>query len=730
MDNEKYGIELDLIVNKFKEKMQQVKSSFSEIGNKKEVSLNVNTAQINYLKSQINDLTDKIRRIDEGFEVGDVLKYEAQLERLKNQYDSLISKQSQLSNTSKKTNNDIAKGLETMTSKIKRFGMSLLSVRTIYSLISKASSAYLSIDTELANKLKAVWAGLGAMLAPIIEKIVDILAKGVIYINIFIKALTGVDLLARATSKSMKTASKSAKALNKALAGFDELTNLDTEASGGKSGGLEPLKDVEINEDVANFIADIGEKIRLGWAWFTENWQHIALGIAGVVGAILLFKLIKGIISPTKSATEVFKGFFDKLGTAVEIIAILGGLALVIKEITGLITAFAESGLTLGEVAGLLGIILGELAAAFVAVALASKLIDFKGMLGAVIILGGFAIIINQVTNLLEVFKETSLSVTDVVSLLAIILGEIVLAMTAISLLAILLGSNPLALLGILALVLAISAVLLVLKETLPTILDALSKFINSIAPFIIVLIETINKCINETIKSLGEVLPPIISSLGELFTSIFNGISNVVTTVGNTVSNIISSMGNVVTTVLGEIRNIIEQVGNTISQVAGTIIWFINSLGPAIENFTNSLITTVTKVVNFVVSAIEYLANRVVDGVNALSSIVNEVPGVNIGKKSYIYISRFVPSYNVGTNYVPEDQLAMIHKGEAVVPKKFNSREYFGGNNETNERLEELIEAVRAIEINPYTTIKDVGKASLSYINNKSRQLGESVVV
>ena len=33
-------------------------------------------------------------------------------------------------------------------------------------------------------------------------------------------------------------------------------------------------------------------------------------------------------------------------------------------------------------------------------------------------------------------------------------------------------------------------------------------------------------------------------------------------------------------------------------------------------------------------------------------------------------------------------------------------------------------------IEINPYTTIRDVGKASLSYINNKSRQLGESVVV
>ena len=71
-----------------------------------------------------------------------------------------------------------------------------------------------------------------------------------------------------------------------------------------------------------------------------------------------------------------------------------------------------------------------------------------------------------------------------------------------------------------------------------------------------------------------------------------------------------------------------------------------------------------------------------------------------------------------------------MIHKGEAVVPKKFNSKEYFGGtNDETNAKLDTLIEAVRGIEINPYTTVKDVGKASLSYINSKSRQLGESVV-
>src|SRR5690606_19924950 len=37
------------------------------------------------------------------------------------------------------------------------------------------------------------------------------------------------------------------------------------------------------------------------------------------------------------------------------------------------------------------------------------------------------------------------------------------------------------------------------------------------------------------------------------------------------------------------------------------------------------------------------------------------------------------IPKLDVGTNYVASDGLAFLHKGEAVIPKKFNSQEYFG---------------------------------------------------
>lgn len=41
------------------------------------------------------------------------------------------------------------------------------------------------------------------------------------------------------------------------------------------------------------------------------------------------------------------------------------------------------------------------------------------------------------------------------------------------------------------------------------------------------------------------------------------------------------------------------------------------------------------------------------------------------------------VASYDVGTNYVPNDQLAMVHKGEAIIPAKYNNSSYMNGGSD-----------------------------------------------
>lgn len=210
MENEKYGIELELLIGKFKSKIQEVKNTIKGIDNKK-INVSANSAQIEYVKSQIKEIEYLLKQADKGFEVGDTMKLEAQLEKLNQQYNKLIAKQNEVSSVSKKSSNDLSKGLDKIGSKVKRFGLALLSVRSIFAMVSRASSAYLSQDTELANKLQSAWIGLGSILAPIINFIATLILKLVSIINGFVKALTGVDLIAKATAKSLKATARWSK---------------------------------------------------------------------------------------------------------------------------------------------------------------------------------------------------------------------------------------------------------------------------------------------------------------------------------------------------------------------------------------------------------------------------------------------------------------------------------------------------------------------------------------
>lgn len=816
--NEKFGVELELITKKFKNKMESTKAKVAEFARKTKEDFkfgmyfdtNDSKKQITDLKEQLADLKNQYREtfkknglMDKTFTIdfnqkGDVTVPESELRELQinlssmtdkgvkeidtlNQkirelsgylnsietskvvkagkvFGNLKSKVEQVASSMKNAisgvgkklkdvekssddagnsiNNTFKKGLKS----IKKFALSLFGIQSIWRAVSRASSAYLSQDVELSNKLSAVWIGLGSMLEPILSRLANWLLKLVGYLNAFIKGLTGVDLLAKAmdkANKNTKATASSVKALNGQLAGFDEINNIDTkdDSSSGASADtswVDAFNDVKLNEDLVNTFTNAGQKINKAWTWFKENWKKIAIGLGAVAAAFLIIKLaVKGSNS-IKTSSEIFSGFFNSLGKSAEIISILGGLALVLKEVAEVMEIFSESGMSVGEVALLLGEVIGELAIGFAAVAAATNLMDWQGIAAATIILGGFALIISQITELIDAFSKSGLKVSDVATLMASVFGTIVIAMGAIAGIAKFLCSDPKTLLGILALTGSISIILLVVAETLPTILEACSKFIKEIAPVVIDIIKTINECLNNTIYALGDVLPKIINELGETFDKIFTGIAKIVTSVGDTVSKIIESMGNSTSKVLGGIKNIIKQIGDTITQVAQTIVWFVEKIGPSINTFVDNMIAAITKLINFMISGIEYLVNTlIIAGVNKIIKAVNSVAeyvGIEIPTVPKMSIPRFVPKYETGTNYVPNDQLAYIHKGEAVVPKKFNSDEFFGrGNDETNSLIKELIEVIEEKDNNLYLDGKVIGKTAKDYISKQSRIMGRS---
>lgn len=159
---EKYGIELDLIMSKFNSKIDSIKKTFNSIKNPK-LEVKADSKQLEYLKYQIQQTEAKLNNLksiqvtNPKFNYGEILKTEASLEKLYSQLDKIKNEETEISNKGNACFNSLNKGIGKVISKTKRFTLSLVSVRSAYSLVSKASSAYLSQDAQLANKLQAVW---------------------------------------------------------------------------------------------------------------------------------------------------------------------------------------------------------------------------------------------------------------------------------------------------------------------------------------------------------------------------------------------------------------------------------------------------------------------------------------------------------------------------------------------------------------------------------------------
>ena len=625
--------------------------------------------QIEQLELKIAELENDAKAFSKLGDLKNLKETNLELEKTKNKLIGLIQKKEKLENVDNgkisKSLNKVSSQTGNIISQIGRWAIAVFGVSGAYSVITKAMSTLSQYNKQLASDIQYIQFALAKILEPLVLGFVNIVYKLLSYVNYLAKAWFNVNLFAKASSKSfagatnnLSKANKQAKELNKSTQSFDEMNIIqDNSSSGTSSGGgvsmpsadLSNLDNVEIPEWLVKF-KEFCQPVIDFFKYIAEKYGPVVARITAIVLALAGFFILKSIINFIKNLGKTasgvsadFTGFLNSLGKAVEAIAILGGLALLINSISGLIEVFSESGLRLGEVAGLLGIVLGELVATFIILAGAMQLLTPSW---AAVIFGGLALVLVTVTNLIDTFSKSGMTLDEVIGLMSTILISIVALMGAVALLG---PAMTAGLLPFIVVIAGISALLLIMSVTIPDILKACSEFINAIAPTVIKIIITINECINKTIKVLGEVLPKILDSLGNTFKIIFTGISNVVSSVGNTVQGIINSIGKVIMTVFEGIRRIIEQIGDTISQVADTILKFINNIGPAISNFVSHTISAVTKLVNFVVSAIEYLVNRTVDGLNGIASVINSLPGINIKSKQYISIPRFRPKLATG---------------------------------------------------------------------------------
>ena len=248
-------------------------------------------AEIDYIKSQMDDIEDKLKQADMGFEVGDTIKLEAQYSKLSKQLDKLIVKNKQLNQASlttlKANIEDAGNSIGKVIKKVGRWALAVFGIRSAYLAVRSAMNTITQYDTQLKADIDYMKNAIAFALEPVVRKIVELMKTLMFYVAYIIKAWTGRDIFANA-NKSLKQANGEAKKLSKTLAGFDEMNVLSDSSSGGGGGVATPSFDLTAPEDIQP----------PAWlVWIADNKEIVIAGLLGIAGALVAVKLgINGII--------------------------------------------------------------------------------------------------------------------------------------------------------------------------------------------------------------------------------------------------------------------------------------------------------------------------------------------------------------------------------------------------------------------------------------------------
>ena len=248
-------------------------------------------AQIDYIKGQLDDIEDKLRQADMGYEVGDVQKLEAQYEKLSNRLKDLIQKKEQFNKVDFSSINasidNIGNGISSILKKVARWGLAVFGIRSAYMAVRSAINTIAGDDEQLKADIDYMKSAIAYTLEPVVRKIVELAKQLLFYIGYLIKSWTGYNIFENA-NKSLRKSVGSAKELKKQLTGFDEMNVLSDSSSGGGGGAVAPSFDLTAFEGVQTpqwliTIRDIGQ-------WIIDNWEDVVM-------QLLLIKLVIDVLT-------------------------------------------------------------------------------------------------------------------------------------------------------------------------------------------------------------------------------------------------------------------------------------------------------------------------------------------------------------------------------------------------------------------------------------------------
>lgn len=210
-------------------------------------------------------------------------------------------------------------------------------------------------------------------------------------------------------------------------------------------------------------------------------------------------------------------------------------------------------------------------------------------------------------------------------------------------------------------------------EKVLPPLVEMFGGIVSKVMPPIIKIFEFVyTKVVPELVKAFKEYVPiigAIMKDLKALILPIVDAVVNAFKDKFPFIKDVIMSVVNSVTGIIGGLLNVL---GGLIKFLKGVFTGDLKVAFSGIKQIFEGLGQAIGSALKLpVILAIDFI-NNAIRSLNKLKIDVPDWVPVIGGKKFGLNIPQ-IPKFEQGINYVPNDMLSLIHKGEAVVPAQFN---------------------------------------------------------
>ncbi len=583
--------------------------------------------------------------------------------------------------TNKINFNGLNKGMKKGIGHVFRYAGALLSLESIYGLLSSSANAWLSSQNAGAQQLNAnieyMKYAMGSALAPVIQFVTNLVYQLMKAVQSVVYALTGINIFANASAKAYSNMAGSAKKAakeTKQLAGVhDEINNIqetNPEGGGSGAGNMTPNFDLSKVEGITSNIIDaikngnwyeVGEILgnKLNEAMNNIDWGKIQ-STAKNIGTQIA-KFLNGFIATT-NWSEVGNTFAQGLNTVIY----FGYSFVTTFNWTKFGTAIGDSingffknvdwktaGQTLSD--GIKGAIetlktaisetdwvaVGESITEFI------LNIDWYGMLT------GLGDVLSEA--LIGIFKLAwgifSGGANSDIKLSWNGMWKSLNQITDISM-----GIQDD----------LIKTGMIKLLETLGLSQDEANYVWDNkwkiAGDLLKIKWEEFKSTVKEKINQIKETISNVMDTIKNIWNNIWNTIKNIT-------ANILNGITATISNVINGIKNTIQNVLNTISSIWSNI-W--NGMKNTVTNIFNGIWNTIRNIINSILGGIEGMANGIVRGINKVIDVLNNLQ---------VHIPDWIPLFggkDIGfhINHMGTVSLPRLAKGGVL----YEERAFVGG--------------------------------------------------